>query len=77
MKHVTPHSLRRRAITLVATATQSVDATAQAIGINPQTARAYYLDAQRAFQADDVFRKVASVLVPPVPQKPEPDGATG
>ena len=34
-----PHDLRGRAITLVAAATQSVDATAQAMGVDAQTAR--------------------------------------
>ncbi len=61
---LSPHSFRRRAITLVATATQSVDATAQAIGLNPSTARGYYLDAQRAFDADEVFRRAAGLLIP-------------
>lgn len=61
---LSPHALRRRAITLVAAATQSVDATAQAIGLNPATARRYYLDSQRAFDTDEVFRKVAGVLSP-------------
>lgn len=62
---LSPHALRRRAITLTAMATGSVDQTAQAIGIDPQTARTYYLDAQRAFDADEVFRKVAGLLRPP------------
>lgn len=63
-RHLTPHALRRRAITLTVTATQSVDATAQAIGLNPATARRYYLDSQRAFNTDDVFRKMSGSLLP-------------
>lgn len=62
---LTPHALRRRAITLATMVTGSLDQTAQAIGIDPQTARAYYLDAQRAFDTDAVFRRVAGVLRPP------------
>ncbi len=63
-KHLTPHAFRRRAITLMVTATQSVDATAEAIGLHPATARAYYLDARRAFDTDEVFRKLAGILIP-------------
>jgi integrase len=65
---LTPHALRRRAITLTVAQTQSVDATAQAIGLNPATARRYYLDSQRAFDTDEVFRRVGGALLPkPVP----------
>ena len=60
----TPHALRRRAITLTVAATGSVDAAASAIGVHPQTARSYYLDAKRAFDTDDVMRKVAEALRP-------------
>jgi integrase len=69
---LTPHSLRRRAITLTVLATQNVDQTAQAIGINPMTARAYYLDAKRAIDTDDVFRKVADLLRPNTSTDPTP-----
>jgi hypothetical protein len=62
--NLTPHALRRRAITVVTGQTQSVDATAQAIGLHPATARKYYLDAQKAFDSDDVFRKAAEALRP-------------
>ncbi|MBP3954933.1 hypothetical protein J8F10_06515 [Gemmata sp. G18] len=58
------HALRRRAITLVVAATQNIDQTSQAIGITSACARGYYLDAQKAFQTDDIFRKVAGVLLP-------------
>ena len=47
----------------------------QAIGLNPATARGYYLDAQRAFDTDEVFRKVGGLLRPKsagVPQADEP-----
>jgi hypothetical protein len=50
---LTPHSLRRRCITLTTMAVQSVDVAAHAIGVNPATSRAYHLDAQRAFDADE------------------------
>ena len=59
---VKPHDLRRRAITLTAMTTQSVDATAQAIGIDPQTARRYYLDAQAAFDGQEIMKRMADVL---------------
>jgi hypothetical protein len=39
-------------------------ATAQAIGINPQTARRYYLDAQAVFDSDALLKKMAGVLNP-------------
>ncbi len=76
---LTPHALRRRAITLTVSLTQSVDATTQAIGLNPATARKYYLDSQRAFDTDEVFRRVAGTLLPkavpsssvPSPGEPE------
>ncbi|VTR94098.1 integrase : : Phage_integrase [Gemmata massiliana] len=62
------HALRRRAITLVVAATQNIDQTSQVIGITPACARDYYLDAQRAFQTDDIYRKVAGVLLPKASQ---------
>ncbi len=71
---LSPHALRRRAITLTAQATGSVDLTAQAIGIDPQTARTYYLDARRAFDTDAVFRQVAGTLLPPPAADPDPPG---
>ena len=60
---VRPHDLRARAITLVAAATQSVDATAEALGVDPQTAR-HYLDASKAFKGSELMKKFASVLLP-------------
>jgi integrase len=59
-----PHDLRARAITVVATATQSVDATAQAMGVDPQTAR-HYLDASKAFDRSEILKKAANLLLPP------------
>lgn len=56
------HGLRKRAITLTTLATQSVDATAQAIGIDAQTARKYYLDAQKAFSGSELLKQMADVL---------------
>jgi len=60
---VRPHDLRARAITLVAAATQSIDATAEALGVDPQTAR-HYLDASKAFKGTELMKKFASVLLP-------------
>jgi hypothetical protein len=51
-----------RAITLTALATQSVDQTAEAIGIDAQTARRYYLDAKQAFDGTDLLKRMTSVL---------------
>lgn len=64
---LTPHALRRRAITVMTLATGSVDLTAQALGINPQTARSYYLDAQRVFNTADAFKLATGLLLPPPP----------
>jgi integrase len=61
---LSPHSLRRRGITLTVAATQSVDATAAAIGITPACAKEYYVNAQRAFNTDELFRNLSSVLLP-------------
>lgn len=65
----TPHGLRRRAITVTVAATGSVDAAAVAIGVHAQTARAHYLDAERAFQTDEVMAKVAEALRPKLPSE--------
>jgi integrase len=65
---VRPHDLRARAITLVAAATQSVDATAEALGVDPQTAR-HYLDAGKAFQGSELLKKFAQVLLPETPRE--------
>ncbi|WP_261341241.1 site-specific integrase [Fimbriiglobus ruber] len=61
---VRPHDLRARAITLIAAATQSVDATAEALGVDPQTAR-HYLDASKAFKGTELMKKMAGILLPP------------
>ena len=61
---ITAHDLRRRAITLMVEATQSVDATAEALGIHPETARKHYLDAKQAYNSAELFKKLASILVP-------------
>jgi hypothetical protein len=58
-----PHDLRARAITLVAAATQNVDATSQALGLDPQTAR-HYLDAAKAFDRAEILKKAAGLLLP-------------
>lgn len=56
------HGLRKRAITLTTLATQSVDATAQAFGLDPATARKYYLDAKQAFNGSELLKRMAGVL---------------
>ena len=63
-ERVRPHDLRARAITLVAKATGSVDATAEALGLDPQTAR-HYLDRSKAFDGQEVIRKLSDKLLPP------------
>jgi integrase len=70
---LTPHGFRRRAITVMATATGSVDLTAQALGISAQTARAYYLDAARAFNTADAFRVASGLLLSTKPVTPAAD----
>jgi hypothetical protein len=56
-----PHDLRARAFTLTAAMTQSVDATAEAMGADPQTAR-HYLEAAKAFDRSAILRKAADLL---------------
>lgn len=68
---VRPHDLRARAITLTVLASQSVDATAQAMGVDPQTAR-HYLEASKAFTPSDLLKRMAGVLLP---QNPPPESA--
>jgi len=63
---VRSHDLRKRAITLTTMATGNVDKTAHALGIDPQTARRYYLDAQKAFDGAELMRRMADVLRPKV-----------
>lgn len=68
------HGLRKRAITLTTLATQSVDATAQAFGLDPATARKYYLDANQAFNGSELLKRMAGVLrqsLPATPGQPE------
>jgi integrase len=78
LPRLSPHALRRRAITRVVMATGNVDLTAQAIGLHPQTARTYYLDAKQAFDTDGVFKALAESLLPnrgKIEGKPAGDGA--
>lgn len=58
-----PHDLRARAFTVVAAATQSVDATARAMGADPQAAR-HYLDAAKAFDGSGNLKQAADLLRP-------------
>ncbi|MBX9627565.1 MAG: hypothetical protein K2X82_27440 [Gemmataceae bacterium] len=74
---VKPHDLRKRGITLTTLATQSVDATAHALGLDPQTARRYYTDATRAFDADALLTKMAAVLDPASPANSAPRPSAG
>ena len=73
-KRLLSHGLRKRAITLTTVATQNVDATAEAFGLNPQTARKYYLDAQRAFNGAELLKKMQGVLGQEPPQKAPESG---
>jgi integrase len=59
-----PHDFRRRAITIMATATGSTDMTAQVYGLSQPTARQYYLDAKRAFNTTEAFKACADLLIP-------------
>jgi integrase len=75
-KKVKPHDLRKRAITLTTLATQSVDLTAEAIGIDPQTARRYYNDASKSFRGEELLKQMSNILRPKnsaleSPQNPE------
>ena len=63
-QRLTPHGFRRRALTVLTLATGSADAAAQAVGVDPATARRYYIDAQQAYDADQLFEKVAGALRP-------------
>jgi hypothetical protein len=48
----------------MATETQNIDLTAQAIGVSAITARKHYLDAQRAFNTTEAFKLAANKLNP-------------
>lgn len=63
---LTPHSLRRCAITLMVLATQNVDLTGQAIDVSPATARKHYLDSQRAFNVTEAFKLASEKLNPKI-----------
>lgn len=52
------HDLRRAALTAAAIKF-GVDRAARAMGVDPQTARAYYVDAARAFDGDSVYEGLA------------------
>lgn len=60
---VKSHDFRRRAITLTVLASGvNVDEVAQAIGIDPSTARKHYLDAKTAFDGKKLLTRMADVL---------------
>jgi len=56
------HGLLKRAITLTTLASQSLDATAQAFGLDPARARRYYLDARQPFDGSKLLKRMAVVL---------------
>jgi hypothetical protein len=53
-----PHDLRSLALT-TATLLHGVDEAALAIGVDPQTARRYYIDATKAHDMDAVYASLA------------------
>ena len=57
-----PLSAARRIEGALAAATQSVDATAQATGADPQTAR-HYLDAAKAFDRTEILKRASGLLL--------------
>ncbi len=74
--------IRKRAITLTTLATQSVDLTAEAIGIDPQTARRYYNDASKSFRGEELLKQMSNILRPEPsalesPQNPEKETRGG
>ncbi|HEX4609772.1 MAG TPA: site-specific integrase [Urbifossiella sp.] len=61
---VKTHDLRKRAITLTVMAMNGdIEAAAQAIPVTSDTARRHYLDTKRAYNAADIQRKTAGVLL--------------
>ena len=67
-KHLAPHDLRRRGLTRGVMGTHdkkyTLDEVAAANGVHPVTARKYYVDAQKAYDTDAFFERMAGVLVP-------------
>jgi len=62
--HITPHDLRRRAITLTVKLTGSVDAAGVTLGVSAATAKKYYLDSEKAFDTSALMKRMAGVLLP-------------
>jgi hypothetical protein len=61
---VKTHDLRKRAITLTVMAVNGdLEAAAQAIPVTADTARRHYFDTKRAYNAADIQRKTAGVLL--------------
>ncbi len=58
---VRPHDLRARGMTMLAIGTGSVDAVAEAVGCDVQTAR-HYLDASKAFNGMEILKRMAPIL---------------
>ncbi|MBA4068012.1 MAG: hypothetical protein C0501_30770 [Isosphaera sp.] len=60
---LSPHGLRRRAVTAAVRELGSADAAALALGLHAQTARAHYLDASQAFETDAAMRRVGERML--------------
>jgi integrase len=61
---VKTHDLRKRAITLTSMALNGdLEAVAQVIPVTADTARRHYLDTQRAYNAADIQRRTAGILL--------------
>lgn len=64
LPRLTPHGLKRRAVTQTVRALGSTDEAANALDIHPQTAKACYLDEKLAFDSDAAMIRISSVLRP-------------
>ncbi|MBN9517189.1 site-specific integrase [bacterium] len=74
---VKTHDLRKRAITLTVMAVNGdLEAAAQAIPVTADTARRHYLDTKRAYNAADIQRRTAGVLLGDWHQDGEKTGGT-
>jgi len=68
---VKTHDLRKRAITLTVMAMNGdLEAAAQAIPVTADTARKHYLDTERAYNAADIQRRTAGMLMGSWGQEP-------
>lgn len=74
---LTPHGLRRRAVTRGVIALGSTDAAAAALGLSERTARSHYLDTKQAFDAAGSMKRLAEQLVPRNDTKTSPEARSG